>query len=83
MATGAPRFGCVGGGEFLTVTTLAERVEELRALAEKRGVADLVGDLPSSTLAVGAYAEVLGFDVALAHNLDLTLKEIEQLSPRR
>lgn len=60
--------------------TLGERVEELRKLAKRRGVADQVGDLPDPRLAITAYADVLGFNIPLAFDLELTLKEIEAFS---
>lgn len=60
--------------------TLGERVQELRKLAKRRGVADQVGDLPDPRLAVEAYAELLGFNIPLAFDLELTLKEIEAFS---
>lgn len=62
--------------------TLGQRVEELRALAKKRGVADEVGDLPDPNLAVQAYADVLGLSIPLAFDLDLTLAQIERFSTR-
>lgn len=62
------------------MTALADRLEELRRLAERRGVADQVGDLPSAELAVSAYAEALGLDTAMVHNLDMSLKDIERFS---
>lgn len=62
------------------MTLLADRLEELRRLAKRRGVADQVGDLPSAELAITAYADVLGLDTAAAHNLEMSLKDIERFS---
>ena len=62
------------------MTTLGERVEELRGLAIRRGVADQVGDQPDPGLAIQAYAVALGFDPALAFDLELSLQELEQFS---
>lgn len=62
------------------MTTLADRLVELRRLAEKRGVADQIGDLPDPELAIQAYAVALGFDPALAFDLESTLQEIERFS---
>lgn len=63
------------------MTTLGQRVEELRALAKRRGVADEVDDLPDPWEAIRAYADVLGLDVLLATNLNMTLKDIKGFSP--
>lgn len=60
--------------------TLGVRVKELRKLAKHRGVADQVGDLLDAHLAVGAYAVALGFNPSIAADLELTLKQVEQLS---
>lgn len=60
--------------------TLGERVEELRKLAKRRGVADQVGDMPDPRMAVQAYADLLGFNIPLSLDLTLTLKEIERFS---
>lgn len=60
--------------------TLGVRVKELRKLAKRRGVADQVGDQPDAHLAVGAYAVALGFNPSIAADLELTLKQVEQLS---
>lgn len=62
------------------MNTLGTRVKELRKLAKKRGVADQVGDLFDPRMAIRAYAVSLGFNVALAFDLSLTLKQIEQMS---
>lgn len=62
------------------MTTLAKRITQLEALAKKRGVADQIGDLPDPDLLVIAYAEALDLDVALAFDLELTLKQIEAFS---
>lgn len=72
--------GPMGRREPIAVITLGERVEELRNLAKRRGVADQVGDLPDARLAIQAYAVALGFDVPLSFDLQLTLKEIEAFS---
>lgn len=71
----------MGSGKPVAVTvTLGERVDQLRRLAKRRGVADQVGDLPDNTLAVQAYAVVLGLNVPLAFDLTLTLREIKAFS---
>lgn len=61
-------------------TTIGERVKELRQLAEKRGVADEVGDIYDPNIAIQAYAEALNLDAALVFDLDSTLAEIVQFS---
>lgn len=70
----------MAGRERTPEMTLAERVRELRELAERRGVAGQVGDIPDSRLAAQAYADVLGLDVLLVTNLNITLKQIQELS---
>lgn len=62
------------------MTTLGERVQELRVLAKRRKVADEVGDMPDAKLAIQAYAVALGFNVPLSYDLSLTLQEIEAFS---
>lgn len=62
------------------MTRLADRLEELRRLAERRGVADQIGDLFSAELAITAYADALGLDTAAAHNLEMSLKDIQRFS---
>lgn len=63
------------------MANLADRIAELEALATRRGVRDLVGDMPGEPeMYAGALADVLGLDTELARDPDIPLDDLELLA---
>ena len=59
---------------------LEERLNELRRMAEREGVADEVGEILDVETTIRAYADVLNLDIALVTSTELTLSDIKSLS---
>ncbi len=62
------------------VPRLEERLNELRRMAEREGVADEVGEILDVETTIRAYADVLNLDIALVTSTELTLSDIKSLS---
>lgn len=62
--------------------TLADRIEELRALAVDVGLEELVGDQMQPEMLAQAYAAALGIDQWLVLDPTIALEDIIELTPR-